>query len=173
MLDIRVAIDIITDPSWDEERFRIMREWAISVPEIVHVTVNTPYPGTETWFTESRRLTSRDYRLFDVQYAVLPTKLHLKRFYEELVKTQAALSHKHLGMSALWSIFGLAIRLLLHGQTNFVQMLWKFNQVYYPERQYSGHSVVAHQTDRVVVRIVQCPGDPEHYWLDSERDHGL
>jgi magnesium-protoporphyrin IX monomethyl ester (oxidative) cyclase len=138
-LNIRVAINIIADPSWDEERFRIVREWAISVPEIVHLTVNTPYPGTETWFTESRRLTSLDYRLFDVQHAVLPTKLHLKRFYEELVKTQAVLSHKHLGISALWSTFGLATRLLLHGQTNFVQMLWKFNRVYHPERQYTDH----------------------------------
>ena len=43
-----MAINIIADPSWDEERFRIVREWAISVPEIVHLTVNTPYPGTET-----------------------------------------------------------------------------------------------------------------------------
>lgn len=138
-LGIQVAINIIADPSWDEERFRIVREWAVSVPEIVHLTVNTPYPGTETWFTESRRLTSLDYRLFDVQHAVLPTKLPLKRFYEELVKTQAVLSRKHLGVSALWSACGLATRLLLHGQTNFVQMLWKFNRVYHPERQYADH----------------------------------
>jgi magnesium-protoporphyrin IX monomethyl ester (oxidative) cyclase len=138
-LGIRVAINIIADPAWDEERFRIVREWATSVPEIVHLTVNTPYPGTETWFTESRRLTSLDYRLFDVQHAVLPTKLPLKRFYEELVKTQAVLNCKHLGISALWSTFGLATRLLLRGQTNFVQMLWKFNGVYHPERQCADH----------------------------------
>jgi hopanoid C-3 methylase len=138
-IGIRVAINIIADPSWDEERFRIVREWAMSVPEIVHLTVNTPYPGTETWFTESRRLTSLDYRLFDVQHAVLPTKLPLKRFYEELVKTQAVLSRKHLGISALWNTFGLTARLLCRGQTNFVQMLWKFNRVYHPERQYADH----------------------------------
>jgi magnesium-protoporphyrin IX monomethyl ester (oxidative) cyclase len=138
-LGIRAAINIIADPAWDEGRFRIVREWATSVPEIVHLTVNTPYPGTETWFTESRRLTSLDYRLFDVQHAVLPTKLPLKRFYEELVKTQAVLSRKHLGVSALWSTFGLATRLLLRGQTSFIQMLWKFNRVYHPERQYADH----------------------------------
>jgi magnesium-protoporphyrin IX monomethyl ester (oxidative) cyclase len=138
-LGISAAINIIADPAWDEERFHIVREWATSVPEIVHLTVNTPYPGTETWFTESRRLTSLDYRLFDVQHAVLPTKLPLKRFYEELVKTQAVLSRKHLGVSALWSTLGLATRLLLRGQTNFIQMLWKFNRVYHPERQYADH----------------------------------
>jgi magnesium-protoporphyrin IX monomethyl ester (oxidative) cyclase len=138
-LGIRAAINIIADPAWDEGRFRIVREWATSVPEIVHLTVNTPYPGTETWFTESRRLTSLDYRLFDVQHAVLPTKLPLKQFYEELVKTQAVLSRKHLGVAALWSTFGLATRLLLRGQTNFLQMLWKFNRIYHPERQYADH----------------------------------
>jgi magnesium-protoporphyrin IX monomethyl ester (oxidative) cyclase len=138
-LGIRVAVNIIADPSWDEERFRIVREWALSVPEIVHLTVNTPYPGTETWFTESRKLTTLDYRLFDVQHAVLPTKLPLKRFYEELVKTQAVLNRKHLGLTALRQTLGLTLGLLARGQTNFLGMLWKFNDVYHPERQYADH----------------------------------
>ena len=134
-----VALNIIADSGWDEERFRVIREWAAGVPEIVHLTVNTPYPGTETWLTESRRLTSLDYRLFDVQHAVLPTTLPLKRFYEELVKTQAVLNRKHLGWAAVRGTFSTASRLLLQGQTNFVRMLWKFSQVYNPERQYGDH----------------------------------
>src|SRR3989449_8618775 len=91
-LDIMVAVNIIADPDWDERRFAIVREWALSRPEIVHLTVHTPYPGTESWFTESRRLASLDYRLFDVQHAVLPTRLPLRRFYEELLRTQAVTS---------------------------------------------------------------------------------
>ena len=54
----------------------------------MNVSVNTPYLGTETFLTESRTLTTRDYPLFDIQHAVLPTRLPLDRFYEELVKTQ-------------------------------------------------------------------------------------
>src|SRR5262245_32164978 len=96
-LDINVAINLIADPDWDERRFALVREWAATVPEIVHLTVNTPYPGTESWLTESRRLTSLDYRLFDVQHAVLSTRLPLRRFYEELVRTQNVLNRKHLG----------------------------------------------------------------------------
>src|SRR5216117_246750 len=111
-LDIMVAVNIIADPDWDERRFAIVREWALSRPEIVHLTVNTPYPGTESWFTESRRLTSLDYRLFDVQHAVLPTRLPLRAFYEELVKTQGVLNRKHLGLKALRGAAGLAIRSL-------------------------------------------------------------
>ena len=64
-------------PTGTRRRFAVVREWALTVPEIVHLTVNTPYPGTETWLTESRQLTTRDYRLFDVQHAVLPTTLPL------------------------------------------------------------------------------------------------
>jgi hopanoid C-3 methylase HpnR len=138
-LGLIVAINIIADPSWDRERFRLVREWAVSVPEIVHLTVNTPYPGTETWLTEARQLTSLDYRLFDVQHAVLPTQLPLREFYEELVKTQAVLNRKHLGFAALWGTGKMALNLLWRGQTNFLRMLWKFNKVYSPERQYAEH----------------------------------
>jgi magnesium-protoporphyrin IX monomethyl ester (oxidative) cyclase len=138
-LGLIVAINLIADPAWDEEHFRLVREWAVSVPEIVHLTVNTPYPGTETWYTEARQLTSLDYRLFDVQHAVLPTTLPLPRFYQELVQTQAILNRKHLGFAALRGVGTLALRLLLQGQTNFLHMLWKFRQVYNPERQYADH----------------------------------
>jgi hopanoid C-3 methylase HpnR len=138
-LGLTVAINIIADPDWDEKRFEVIREWALSVPEIVHITVNTPYPGTETWVTESRRLSTRDYRLFDVQHAVLPTKMPLEKFYQELVRTQQILNKKHLGFAALRDTFFIAARLLAQGQTNFVKMLWKFSSVYNPERQVADH----------------------------------
>ncbi len=138
-LGITVAINIIADPDWDERRFQIIREWALSVPEIVNISVNTPYPGTETFLTEAHKLTTRDYRLFDIQHAVLPTRLPLERFYCELVKTQQVLNAKHLGFAALKDTALLAARLLLRGQTNFVRMLWKFNGVYNPARQLGDH----------------------------------
>ncbi len=47
--------------------------------------VATPYPGTELFHAETRELTSTDYRLYDIQHAVLPTKLPLHEFYAELV----------------------------------------------------------------------------------------
>jgi magnesium-protoporphyrin IX monomethyl ester (oxidative) cyclase len=138
-MGLSVAINIIADPDWDEGRFAFVREWAMSVPEIVNITVQTPYPGTETWLTEARRLTTLDYRLFDVQHAVLPTRLPLHRFYEELVKTQQVLARKHLGLAALAKTSGIVARQLLRGQTNFAKMIWKFNQVYHADRQYSDH----------------------------------
>ncbi|MGH9060766.1 MAG: hopanoid C-3 methylase HpnR, partial [Acidimicrobiales bacterium] len=138
-IGVTVAINIIADPDWDEAQFRFVREWAMSVPEIVNITVMTPYPGTENWHTEARRLTTLDYRLFDVQHAVMPTRLPLHRFYEELVKTQSVLARKHLGVAALAQTAGLVARQLARGQTNFVKMIWKFNKVYNADRQYGEH----------------------------------
>jgi hopanoid C-3 methylase HpnR len=138
-IGVTVAINLIAEPDWDERRFEIVREWALSIPEIVHLTVATPYPGTETWLTESRKLTTLDYRLFDIQHAVVPTRLPLMKFYEELVKTQGVINSKYLGFTALRQAGSVAAGLLMRGQTNFVRMLWKFNSVYNPKRQYADH----------------------------------
>ncbi|HTZ92179.1 MAG TPA: hopanoid C-3 methylase HpnR [Streptosporangiaceae bacterium] len=138
-IGLSVAINIIADPDWDEAHFAFVRQWAMSVPEIVNITVQTPYPGTETWLTESRRLTTLDYRLFDVQHAVLPTRLPLDLFYSELVRTQAVLARKHLGAAALAKTAGIVARQLLRGQTNFARMIWKFDKVYNAGRQYAEH----------------------------------
>jgi len=173
-MGLSVAINIIADPDWDEARFAFVREWAMSVPEIVNITVQTPYPGTETWLTESRRLTTLDYRLFDVQHAVLPTRLPLHRFYEELVKTQAVLARKHLGFAALAKTSGIVARQLLRGQTNFARMIWKFDRVYNADRQYAEHQrepryLLPPPGPRPAQQPVKGPGRKELYIHVPER----
>lgn len=148
-LDLAVAVNIIVDPDWDERQFARVREWALSVPEIVNLTVQTPYPGTETWFTDARRLTSLDYRLFDVMHAVLPTRLPLRRFYEELFATQQVLARKHLGVRAVAHTAGVIARQLARGQTNFLKALWRFNEVYDLDRHCEDHTQpVAYELQR-------------------------
>jgi hopanoid C-3 methylase HpnR len=138
-LGVTVAINLIADTDWDEARFRAVREWAASIPEIVNISVNTPYPGTETFQELGHTLSTRDYRLFDIQHAVMPTRLPLDRFYAELVRTQQVLNNKHLGMAALKDTAFLAAKLLARGQTNFVRMLWRWNSVFNPARQLADH----------------------------------
>jgi len=138
-LGVMVAINIIADPAWDRRQFALLREWCLEIPEIVNISVNTPYPGTETWLTESRRLATRDYRLFDIQHAVLPTTLPLAEFYEELVSTQSVLNRKHLGWRAVKSLSRILAGNLARGQTNTLKMLWKFNSVYDPKLQLGDH----------------------------------
>ena len=96
-LKIDVAINLITDPSWGGEHFERAGEWATEGPGGRPPDGRTPYPGTELFHTESRELTSVDYRLYDIQHAVLPTKLPLREFYQELVKTQEIINRKFMG----------------------------------------------------------------------------
>ena len=49
------------------------------------------------------------------------------------------LARKHLGVAALAKTSGIVARQLLRGQTNFARMIWKFNNVYNADRQYSDH----------------------------------
>jgi hopanoid C-3 methylase HpnR len=169
-LGITVAINLIADPDWDRQRFEVIREWCREIPEIVNISVNTPYPGTETWATESRSIETRDYRLYDIQHAVLPTRLPLPEFYNELVKTQQILNHKHLGWAALKTTAKIAAGHLLRGQTNFVRMLWKFNSVYNPELQLADHR----QPVRYEMKLPPAPRkefDPRTFYIHEARKH--
>ncbi len=158
-LGIMVAINIIADPSWDHRQFEVIRQWCLEIPEIVNISVNTPYPGTESWLTESRRVVSRDYRLFDIQHAVLPTKLPLEEFYAELVRTQQVLNRKHLGWSAVRALAGILANNLARGQTNTLKMLWKFNSVYDPRLQMADHAAP--------VRYEMAPPPPAREVVDA------
>jgi magnesium-protoporphyrin IX monomethyl ester (oxidative) cyclase len=144
-LGIEVAINVIVDPNWSAERFKVLREWCLERPEIVNLTVNTPYPGTETWLTEARKLTSLDYRLFDITHAVLPTHLPLRQFYDQLVETYQVLNRKHInkkqfGWRGAYRLARLIAARLWRGQTNFVRMLFRFNSVINTERLLADHA---------------------------------
>jgi radical SAM superfamily enzyme YgiQ (UPF0313 family) len=139
-LGVNVAINLIADPDWDHERFRVVREWCLEMPDVINISVNTPYPGTESWITDGRRLETRDYRLFDIQHAVLPTRVPLAEFYRELVTLQRAIYCRHLDWRQLWDASGIAARLLLRGQTNFVKSLFRLSRVYRPELLLADHA---------------------------------
>jgi hopanoid C-3 methylase HpnR len=138
-LGLFVSINLIVDPSWDLKRFKVVRDWVQEIPEVVNLSILTPYPGTETWYNETRRLTTRDYRLFDIQHAVLPTFLPLEEFYTELVRTQAVVYNKYLGIKGLGMVAPVVVNNLLHGSTNFLRMFMNFKDVFRPDLQIADH----------------------------------
>jgi hopanoid C-3 methylase len=140
-LGIMIAINLIADPDWDHERFRIVREWGVDLPEVVNISVNTPYPGTESWVTEGGRVASRDYRLYDIQHTVMPTRLPLAEFYDELVATQRAFYRKHLGWRRVMNTAGVIAGHLMHGQTNFTRSLFLLDRVFRPELLLADHAL--------------------------------
>ena len=143
-LGIEVAINIIADPDWDEQRFAAIRDWCMEIPEIVNISINTPYPGTESWITEQRRLNTRDYRLFDIQHAVLPTKLPLDAFYRELLNTQRVLYSKHLNWRTAPGFARAALGLLMRGQTNFVRGMTLYNRTFNEAKMLADHARPVH-----------------------------
>ena len=139
-LGLIVAINLIADPDWDHERFRVVREWGLEAPEVVNLSVNTPYPGTESWLTEQRALTTRDYRLYDIAHAVMPTRLPLAEFYQELVTTQRAFYRKFASWRAAYTAASVVARQLLRGNRNFLKSLYTLDKVYRPELLLADHS---------------------------------
>jgi hopanoid C-3 methylase len=138
-LGLIVAINLIAEPDWDHQRFRVVREWGLDVPEVVNLSVNTPYPGTESWLSLDNALTTRDYRLFDIQHAVVPTRLPLAEFYDELVKTQRAFYRKFAGWRAAYAVGGTVARQLLRGNPNFLRSLYLLDKLYRPELLLADH----------------------------------
>ena len=169
-LGINVAINLIADPDWDHARFETVRRWCLEVPYVVNLSVNTPYPGTETWLTESRKLTSRDYRLFDIQHCVLPTKLSLAEFYRELTTTQQVLNRKHLGWATLREAAPVFAGLLLRGQTNFLRNIFRFSSVYDPAALLADHEMaVAYELP--VPPPVQAQPDRTSLYVHRDKPH--
>jgi hopanoid C-3 methylase HpnR len=140
-LGIKVAINLIADPDWDLERFKTVRDWCMEIPEIVNITVNTPYPGTESWFTEERRLQTRDYRLFDIQHAVLPTRLPLDVFYREVLSIQKVLFRKRIDWRTTLDYARETVECVLRGQTNYLRGMMLFKQTYQVDKLLADHAL--------------------------------
>jgi magnesium-protoporphyrin IX monomethyl ester (oxidative) cyclase len=138
-LEVMVALNLIVGPQWDTQQFRLIEEWARKIPEVVHLTVMMPYPGTEIWPAEAPHLATHDYRLFDTQHAVTPTRLPLPQFYEELIRTQMVLFRKHLNNTNLYRAVMKMLKCLLRGQTNFARSILNFRSFPNPRRRYADH----------------------------------
>ncbi|MGQ9510042.1 MAG: B12-binding domain-containing radical SAM protein [Thermodesulfobacteriota bacterium] len=83
-LGIDVWAAFIVDPDYNLEDFRRLKDYilnrGIKTPTF---SVLTPLPGTELFRELREKLTTKNYNLFDVAHAVLPTRLPLKEFYQE------------------------------------------------------------------------------------------
>lgn len=83
-LNIDVWASFIVDPEFGEEDFQRLKDYIIKNRiKTPTFAVLTPLPGTELFEDLKERLTTRDYNLYDIAHAVLPTRLPLQRFYTE------------------------------------------------------------------------------------------
>jgi hopanoid C-3 methylase len=85
-------------------------------------------------------LQTHDYRLFDIQHAVLPTKLPLDVFYRELLDTQWVLYRRHMNWRTT-PRFALALaRNLRRGQINLIRGITNYKKVYNVEKMLADHA---------------------------------
>ena len=83
-LGIDVWASFIVDPNYEKEDFERLRHYIIDHRiKTPTFSVLTPLPGTHLFKEKEEMLTTKDYELFDIAHAVLPTKLPLVEFYRE------------------------------------------------------------------------------------------
>lgn len=105
-LGVGFTCNFIVDPDWGYDDFQRLREW-ISVYGTYNsgFSVLTPLPGTDLWEEAEKKVTTRDWELFDIVHTVLPTKLPLEEFYREyskLWKHALDVRYKHRGRAKLY-----------------------------------------------------------------------
>lgn len=77
----------IVDPQWDVDDFSqlidYVRSLKVGFPQF---TVMTPLPGTEIFPQQRGMLTQTQHHLYDLAHPVVPTKLPLEKFYEQMAR---------------------------------------------------------------------------------------
>lgn len=83
-MGVGFTCNFIVDPAWEREDFARLKEWISEYGTYNSgFSVLTPLPGTDLWSEAERRVTTRDWELFDIVHAVLPTRLPIEEFYAE------------------------------------------------------------------------------------------
>ena len=81
---VGVVGNLMVDPNFDEGDFADLRRYVEEKEmHFAGYCVATPFPGTNLWSSQAQQLSTLDFELFDIQHAVVPTRLPLDRFYEE------------------------------------------------------------------------------------------
>jgi hypothetical protein len=90
-LGLRVSLGFVVRSDFTREDFAALRAYAGRFRRaLVGFTVETPYVGTKLFDQEQGRVTTRDWSLYDLEHAVLPTALPLGEFYRELARLQSS-----------------------------------------------------------------------------------
>jgi hypothetical protein len=84
-LSVSAAITVPSDAT--REDFAALRKAASRMnTTFMDFTVETPLVGTKLFDETEGRLTTRDWSLFDMMHAVLPTRMPLDEFYREMTR---------------------------------------------------------------------------------------
>jgi magnesium-protoporphyrin IX monomethyl ester (oxidative) cyclase len=86
-MGLSVSVGFVVRSDFTRDDFRQLRAYVrrLAAP-LVSFTVETPLVGTRLLDESAERLTTRDWSLYDLEHAVLPTRMPLGDFYGELAR---------------------------------------------------------------------------------------
>jgi hypothetical protein len=86
-LGLCVSVGFVVRSDFTHEEFAALRAYVrrLKAP-LVGFTVETPLVGTKLYDENENRLTTRDWSLYDLEHAVLPTSMPLSEFYGEMTR---------------------------------------------------------------------------------------
>ena len=112
-LGVGYTPNFIVDPAWDHDDFARLRDWIAETGAYNSgFSVLTPLPGTDLWETARQRVTTRNWEMYDIVHAVLPTRLPLADFYAEysrLWRHALEVRYRHRGKLRTYFALGAAL----------------------------------------------------------------
>lgn len=96
-LGLGVSVGFVVSPAATAADFAALRAHARGLgPALVSYTIETPLVGTKLHDEAAHYLTTRDWSLFDLEHAVLPTSMPLDAFYRQMARLQLGVGARAL-----------------------------------------------------------------------------
>jgi radical SAM superfamily enzyme YgiQ (UPF0313 family) len=118
-LGIMMYASFMVDPDYDREDFRSLKQYVRDLKlRYATFTVMTPLPGTELHASVCDRLLSEKPELYDMLHALVPTRLPLPEFYEQMAQLYAGAVPAGRSLPTLlrFGLHGMLLRLRLFGK---------------------------------------------------------
>ena len=97
-MGLGVTVGFPVSPDFSREDFAALRACVKKLrPPLFDFTVETPLVGTTLFDETESKLTTRDWSLYDLGHAVLPTRLPLHEFYREMTRLHTLAMRGSLG----------------------------------------------------------------------------
>jgi radical SAM superfamily enzyme YgiQ (UPF0313 family) len=123
---------------WTREQFEQLYEYVRSLTIAVPLfTILTPLPGTQLHRAYADKLLTTDCRLFDLQHAVLPTRLPREEFYREFARAYDATEPSvREAFSVMVKNRTPFVASVLRGMLWFYARTWRYQRVHYDYRSF-------------------------------------
>jgi len=118
-LGVMMYASFMVDPEYSHEDFKALKNYVRELKlTYATFTVMTPLPGTELYATRNNDLLSNKPELYDMLHALLPTRLPLQEFYQEMgnLYSGAIPIYRSLPTLLRYGLHGILLRIRLFGE---------------------------------------------------------